>query len=125
MREPVVLRDRAYARLFAFDDFVWRRSFHTGEESRDGAFASDPHAVSGRLAFVDPLPRFGGRDSSVSTCSRESWPLLHQYARRAAACATHPEATAQGHEADCDDHRWQAVCADPRRWPDLQERVRT
>ena len=46
VRVPVVVRDGADARLLALDDPLRRRPLHAGEESGDGAVASDPHAVS-------------------------------------------------------------------------------
>ena len=46
MRISVFLRHRADAGLFAFDDSLWRGPVHSGEESRDGALASDSHPVS-------------------------------------------------------------------------------
>ena len=51
MRVPVFLRDRAHARLLAFHDPLRRRPLHAGEESGDGAFAPDPHAVSRATRF--------------------------------------------------------------------------
>ena len=51
-------------------------------------------------------------------------PVVHQYARRPARGATHSRPPAQGHEADRDDHRWQAIGAHASRRQDLQECLR-
>jgi len=52
MRVPVVLCDRAHAGLLTLHDFVRRRSFHAGEESRHGVVPLDPRAISGRFSFA-------------------------------------------------------------------------
>ena len=56
VRVPVVVRDRAHARLLALHDSLRRRSLHPGKESGDGALAPDPHAVSRRFFVVDSVP---------------------------------------------------------------------
>ena len=51
-------------------------------------------------------------------------PVLHEHARRAPAGAPHPRAAAEGHAADRDDHRRQAVGADASRRPHLPQCLR-
>ena len=51
-------------------------------------------------------------------------PVLHEHARGPAPGAAHPGAPAQGHEADRDDHRRQAVRAHRGRRPHLPQPLR-
>ena len=63
-------------------------------------------------------------DSAARARPRARRPVLHQHARGPARGAPHPRAAAQGHAADRDDHRRQAVGADAAGRPHLQEPVR-
>ena len=51
VRVPVFLRHGADAGLLALDDSLRRRPLHPGQESRDGAVAPDPHAISRAIRF--------------------------------------------------------------------------
>ena len=70
------------------------------------------------------LPRLGRGSADGATGAREGRPLLHQHARRPADGAAAAGAAAQGHAADRDDHRRQAVGAHAARRPDLSQCLR-
>src|SRR4051794_7582126 len=106
------MRDRADARLLALNDFVWRRSFHAGQKSRDGAVASFAYAIPRRFALADSVSRFRRRNSSVAIGAGEGRSLLHQHPRRPSPGPAYSATPAEGHEADCDDYRWKAISAD-------------
>src|SRR5580692_5366149 len=122
MRISIIVRDRSNARLFALDDFVWRRPLYPRQESRDGTLAAYPDAIPGRLALACFVPRFCRGGSALATRPGEGRPVLHEHAGRPALGTANPAAPTQRHEADRDDYRRQAVSADPRRWADLQKR---
>src|SRR5258708_28128019 len=84
--------DGADARLLPFNDSVWRRSFHSGEEGCDGPVAADSDAVSGRLAVARAVSRFRGRGPALAVGAGEGWPVLRAHARRPAYGAAHPAA---------------------------------
>ena len=67
VRVSKLVRHGRHARLFALHDPVRRRPLYAGQESRHGAFAPDPHAVSGRLAFAGALSRFRRGAAGVAT----------------------------------------------------------
>ena len=75
VRVSEFMRDRRHARLLALHDPLRRRPLYTREESRHGAFAPHPYAVSGRLTVARALPRLCGRNSGVADCARQGWPL--------------------------------------------------
>src|SRR5579863_2508043 len=123
MRLSKLVRHGGDARLLALDDSLWGRPLYAGQARGDGALASYPHAVSGRLAVPGAVSRFGRRDAVFADRAREGRAVVHEYARRAARFAAHSGAAAQGHEADCDDHRRQTLGAHAARWANLQERL--
>ena len=123
-RVSELVRDGADARLQPQHDPLRRGSLHAGQARGDGAVAPDPHAVSRRHAARGAVPRQRRRDSAARARPRARRPVLHQHPRGPARGAPHPRAAAQGHAADRDDHRRQAVGADPARRPHLQEPVR-
>src|SRR5881275_2888628 len=106
------MRDRADARLLALNDFVWRRSFHARQKSCDGIVAFIAHTISRRLTLADLVPRFRRRNSALAIGAGEGRALLHQYAGRSSPSPAHSATPAEGHEADCDDHRREAFSAD-------------
>ena len=82
------------------------------------------HAVSRRHAEPRAVPRLGGGSAAQPARTREGRPLLHEHARRSAPRAPHPRAPAEGHAADHDDHRRQAVGPDAARRAHLPQRLR-
>ena len=123
-RVPELLRDRADARLQPQHDPLRRGPLHAGQAGRAGAREPDQAAVSGRCAEMRPLPRFGRRDPAVTAGPRPRRAVLHQHPRGPPPRAPHPRAPAEGHAADRDDHRRQAVGAHPPRRPHLSQRLR-
>ena len=118
-----LVRDRADARLQPQHDPLRRGSLHAGQARRDGAVAPDPHAVSGRHAARGAVPRHRPRRSRSRELGRvRVGPYYTNTREGLRAGAPHPRAAAQGHAADRDDHRRQAVGADAARRPHLQER---
>ena len=114
-RVPELVRDGHHARLQPQHDPLRRGPVHAGQARRAGARAPDSHAVSRRLAARGAVPRFGRGDSAQAARPRARRPLLHEHARRPPPGAAHPRAAEEGHAADRDDHRRQAVGADARR----------
>ena len=82
VRISKLLRDGADAGLQPQHDPLRRGSLHAGEESRAGAGASDPHAVSGRQPALRSVPRFGRGAAAVGSGARAGGSVLHQHARR-------------------------------------------
>ena len=123
-RVSKLLRHGADARLQPQHDSVRRGSLHARQARRHGARASAAHAVSRRHDARRALPRLRRRDSAARARPRARRALLHEHARGTAARPPHPREAAQGHAADRDDHRRQALGLDPARRPHLQERVR-
>ena len=114
-RVPELLRDGHHARLQPQHDPLRRGSLHAGQARGAGAGAPDSHAVSRRLAARRAVPRLGRGDPAQAARARARRPVLHEHARRPAPGAPHPRAAEEGHAADRDDHRRQAVGAHPRR----------
>ena len=81
-RVSKLLRHGADARLQPQHDSLRRGPLHARQESRAGAGAPDPHAVSRRLAALRAVSRFGRGTAHRGTGARAGGPVLHQHARR-------------------------------------------
>ena len=81
-------------------------------------------AVPGGQPAPGAVPRLRGGGAALAARQGAGGPLLHQHARGAAARAAHPAPPAQGHEADRDDHRRQALGAHRDRRPHLPQPLR-
>ena len=123
-RVPELVRDGPHARLQPQHDPVRRGSLHAGQAGGAGPVPPDPQPVSRRRPERGPLPRLGGGDPAQAARPGARRSLLHEYARRAPPRAPHPRAPAQGHAADRDDHRRQALRPDAGRRTDIPQRVR-
>src|SRR6202040_1373995 len=74
VRVPVVVRDGGDARLFALDDSLWGRPFHSGEKSCHGPLTTDSDTVPGRFPVIGAVPRFRGGSSAFPVGPRKGWP---------------------------------------------------
>ena len=121
---PELVRDGTDARLQPQHDPLRRGSVHAGQARRARAREPDSPAVSRRRAQGRALPRLGRGDPARPARAGARGAVLHQHARRTPAGAAHPRAPAEGHAADRDDHRRQAVRAHALRRPHLSQRLR-
>src|SRR2546425_1236793 len=120
-RVPVLVGDRADARLLALDDPVRRGPLHAGEEGGARPHPPHSHAVPRGHAARRAVSRYRRGDPPGAAGAGAGGALSHEHRRGAEAVAPHAAVAAQGHAPDHHDHGRQAVGAPPPRRPDLRQ----
>ncbi len=105
----VIMLDCSHSMILYGED-----RFTPGQESRAGARAPDPHALSGGFAALRAVPRLGGRSCACKSWRACKWGRTTPTPAKVCILAqTAARPRTQGHEADHHDHRRQAERAHP------------
>ncbi len=115
----VVMLDCSHSMILYGED-----RFTPPNACRHGALPSHPHPISRRLNLARPLSRLRRTSPHRHASPRQGRPALHQHLRRPSPRPAHPRRPAQRHEADCHDHRRQALRTHPPRRTHLPQRLR-